>query len=334
MPPIQLLRTCSRPLSTLFTAGRRIVMENTSQPCSSLSRAIIHHHHSCRQHRLPTSRPFQSKSADSSSSTNVSTIKQQLHSLFQSATLFLPRVVAFCGTIHVTTEYGFNTVSCEGPSMEPTIIDGSFTCVLIDKFSHRIFGLETNNHDDDDMSRSSHNYCSPTESSCCDEHEAQIKENNHDNNTWLSLLKGVWKQHFASGLQRGDVVILHHPSKEATICKRIIGMPGDTIIRTDGGSRESNHRVKVSPGHLWIEGDNTLQSHDSRAYGAVPASLIIGKVVCRLWPLREYASLGLDANGIEHWERVRGRIGRGERPLPLRKNEGFEGSHVLKEQKC
>ncbi|KAL7494196.1 hypothetical protein ACHAWT_006275 [Skeletonema menzelii] len=219
--------------------------------------------------------------------------------------------------------------------MEPTIIDGSFTCVLIDKFSHRIFGLETNNHDDDDdMSRSSHNYCSPTESSCCDEHEAQIKENNHDNNTWLSLLKGVWKQHFASGLQRGDVVILHHPSKEATICKRIIGMPGDTIIRTDGGSRESNHRVKVSPGHLWIEGDNTLQSHDSRAYGAVPASLIIGKVVCRLWPLREYASLGLDANGIEHWERVRGRIGRGERPLPLRKHEGFEGSHVLKERKC
>lgn len=215
--------------------------------------------------------------------------------------------------------------------MEPTIIDGSFTCVLIDKFSHRIFGLETNDYEDEDMS-SHNNYGSPTES-CSDEHEAQTG-NNDDNNTWLSLLKGVWNQHFASGLQRGDVVILHHPSKEATICKRIIGMPGDTIVRTDGGSGESNHRVKVSPGHLWIEGDNTLQSHDSRAYGAVPASLIIGKVVCRLWPLREYASLGLDANGIEHWQRVRGRIGRGERPLPLKKNEGFEGSHVLRERKC
>ena len=220
--------------------------------------------------------------------------------------------------------------------MEPTIIDGSFTCVLIDKFSHRIFGLETNNHEHEDEDVSRHNCSNPvTASSCSDEHDAAQTENNDDNNTWLSLFKGVWKQHFASGLQRGDVVILNHPFKEATICKRIIGMPGDTIVRTDGGSRESNHRVKVSPGHLWIEGDNTLQSHDSRAYGAVPASLIIGKVVCRLWPLRDYASLGLDANGIEHWQRVRGRIGRGERPMPLKKNEGFEGSHVLRgERKC
>lgn len=213
--------------------------------------------------------------------------------------------------------------------MEPTIIDGSFTCVLIDKFSHRIFGLEKNN---DEGGRTSHNNCSTTE--CCSDHQDAETESDDDNNTWFSLFKGVWKQHFASGLQRGDVVILHHPSKEATICKRIIGMPGDTIVRTDGGSRESNHRVKVSPGHLWIEGDNTLQSHDSRAYGAVPASLIIGKVVCRLWPLREYASLGLDANGMEHWHRVRGRIGRGERPMPLKRDEGFEGSHVLRERKC
>ncbi|KAL7442743.1 hypothetical protein ACHAXM_008795 [Skeletonema potamos] len=326
MPPIHRLGAacCSRPLSTLFTAACRPAAMSTSQPNSILlplffSRAL---NHSCLQHqtqRLSTARPFSSKTNSNSS------IKQQIHSLYQSATLFLPRVVAFCGTIHVTTEYGFNTVSCEGPSMEPTIIDGSFTCVLIDRFSHRIFGLEKNDDDDDE----SHNR-SPA--ACSDEQDET--ENNDDDTTWLSLLRGVWEQHFASGLQRGDVVILHHPSKEATICKRIIGMPGDTIIRTDGGSRESNHRVKVSPGHLWIEGDNTLQSHDSRAYGAVPASLIIGKVVCRLWPLKEYASLGLDANGMEHWQRVRGRIGRGNRPLPLKRNEGFEGSHVLKERKC
>jgi len=334
MPLMQRLRTCSRPLPTLFTASCRLVVANTNQPflCSSkpiISRAVIHQHHSRRQRssqRLPISRLFSSNSASS----NESTIKQQVHSLFQSATLFLPRVIAFCGTIHVTTEYGFNTVSCEGPSMEPTIIDGSFTCVLIDKFSHRIFGLEKNN---DEGGRNSHSKfnCSTTE--CCSEKQDAETEND-DDNTWISLLKGVWEQHFSSGLQRGDVVIMHHPSKEATICKRIIGMPGDTIIRTDGGSRESNHRVKVSPGHLWIEGDNTLQSHDSRAYGAVPASLIVGKVVCRLWPLREYASLGLDANGMEHWQRIRGRIGRVERPMPLKKNEGFEGSHVLRERKC
>ena len=209
--------------------------------------------------------------------------------------------------------------------MEPTIIDGSFTCVLIDKFSHRIFGLEKS----DDC-----NYRRSFITNDCSNDDLKESKNNDNDGTWLSVLKGVWEQHFTSGLQRGDVVILHHPFKEATICKRIIGMPGDTIVRSDGGSRESNHRVKVERGHLWIEGDNTLQSHDSRAYGAVPASLIIGKVVCRLWPLREYASLGLDANGMEHWQRVPGRIGRGERPLPLKKNEGFEGSFVSRNKKC
>lgn len=338
---MQRLGACSRPLSTLFSAGagRCRSAAYISQPCSLQQSLFLRglHHHSCHyrhqtQQRVSTARLFfSSKSA--SNRFGIDAIFSEIYSLFESATLFLPRVVAFYGTIHVINEYGFNTVSCEGPSMEPTIIDGSFTCVLIEKFSHRIFGLETNDDDDDD----SYNF-SPT--ACCNEQEGEenIKDNNTTTTTattWLTLFKGIWEQHLTSGLQRGDVIILHHPCKEATICKRIIGLPGDTIIRTDGGSRESNHRVKVSPGHLWIEGDSTLQSHDSRAYGDVPASLIIGKVVCRLWPLKEYASLGLDANGMEHWQRVRGRIGRGERPLPLKKNESFEGSHVLmRERKC
>ena len=154
--------------------------------------------------------------------------------------------------------------------------------------------------------------------------------------SWYELMCGVWEQHFASGLQHGDVIILHHPSKEATICKRIIGMPGDVIVRTDGGDDDAHgiphHRV-VPPGHLWVEGDNTFNSLDSRAYGTVPASLVIGKVICRLWPLRDYVSLGLDGNGIEHWKRVSARIGRGERPqLKLmvgNENEADNGSHIL-----
>ena len=159
---------------------------------------------------------------------------------------------------------------------------------------------------------------------------------------WSSILQGIWKQHFTSGLQRGDVVILHHPSKEGSLCKRIIGLPGDIILRTDGGSEESNHRVTVPQGHLWVEGDNSLQSHDSRAYGPVPASLIVGQVICRLWPLREYVSLGLDANGVEHWRRVGARIGRRGRRLHIRKRDelgglggkdNFNGSYVLDEKR-
>lgn len=214
--------------------------------------------------------------------------------------------------------------------MEPTIIDGSHTCVLIERWSHRIFGLETNKTND--------------------------KDDQGDDSTpssWTALLQGIWKQHFTSGLQHGDVIVLHHPSEDATLCKRIIGMPGDTIVRTDGGSGDnycrhhttnnnnvtmsSNHLV-VPHGHLWIEGDNCYNSRDSRSYGSVPASLVIGKVICRLWPLRDYVSLGIDVNGIEHWKRVSARIGRGDRPTTIHSGNNnnnnnnhpeLNGSYVL-----
>lgn len=227
-------------------------------------------------------------------------------------------------------EYGIDTVSCAGPSMEPTIIDGSHTCVLIERWSHRIFGLETTKKTTDDIDEE-------------DDDAATLSE------SWTALLHGIWKQHFTSGLQHGDVIVLHHPSENATLCKRIIGLPGDTIVRTDGGSGDNfgynhntnNNKVTMSrkhlivpPGHLWIEGDNCYNSRDSRSYGSVPASLVIGKVICRLWPLRDYVSLGIDGNGIEHWKRVNARIGRGDRPTNIRpggnsNHPELNGSYVL-----
>ena len=231
--------------------------------------------------------------------------------------LFLPRFIAFMATLQLTTEYGFQTVSCEGPSMEPTIIDGSYSCILIERWSHRIFGLEKEDHASEKKKRKKKNLTVA---------DQQLED------SWYELLRGLWEQHFVSGLQHGDVIILHHPAKEATICKRIIGMPGDIIVRTDGGEsgsgvcEETNHRI-VPPGHLWIEGDNTRNSLDSRSYGTVPASLVIGKVICRLWPLRDYFSLGKDANGTEHWTRVSARLGRGERPA-FNQTENVNGSYV------
>lgn len=244
-------------------------------------------------------------------------LKELYEFVFIKLPILIPRFVAFGGTLHLTSQYGFNSVSCDGPSMEPTIIDGSYTCILIEQWSHRLFGLEKDiDHVDEN------------------EKETTIKEDGHSNHPeenenswdiWYALLSGIWKQHFASGLQHGDVIILNHPLKNSTVCKRIIGMPGDTIVRTDGVDKQSSHRT-VPPGHLWIEGDNTNNSTDSRSYGMVPASLVIGKVVCRLWPLREYASLGLDANDIEHWRRVDARIGRCR---PLTDN----GSYLLDNEK-
>ncbi|KAL3796957.1 hypothetical protein HJC23_000710 [Cyclotella cryptica] len=235
--------------------------------------------------------------------------------------LFSLRIVAFIGSVHITAEYGFKTFTCEGPSMEPTIIDHSYTLVLVDRWSHRLFGLESGY--DSDSGKYEHR--TARDGIAVSEEVDNLREFKE---ALFSVLNGIWKQHFKSGLQRGDVIILKHPLREGTLCKRIIGLPGDIIVRTDGGSEESHHRVSVPPGHFWIEGDNTSASADSRSYGAIPASLTVGKVICRLWPLRDYAWLGMDANGMHQWKRIDARIGRGERPMPVDGSE-FLGSHVL-----
>ena len=239
--------------------------------------------------------------------------------------VIVPRVFVFVGLLHVVPEYGFKCVTCEGPSMEPTIIDGSYTCVLVERFSHRIYGL---GGDDDASLGDGEPDTTANEDRC----RGAVDDDpmKHLIGQYETLMKGVWDQHFRTGLQRGDVIIAHHPLKVSTICKRIVALPGDIIQRTDGGSRETGHRIEVPKGHIWIEGDNSCASLDSREYGCVPASLVIGKVVCRLWPLREYVSLGLDGNGLEHWRYVSARIGRGRRPLDTRTGkEQMNGSFVV-----
>ena len=118
--------------------------------------------------------------------------------------------------------------------------------------------------------------------------------------------EGRWDRfrsnYFWTGLHRGDVIVAMHPQKEGTICKRIIGLPGDEIILKQsqytmshfvGKSRRATARqrrslVKVPDGHVWLEGDNSRNSRDSREYGPIPAAMIVGRVpfrVWRAWPL-------------------------------------------------
>jgi signal peptidase I len=40
--------------------------------------------------------------------------------------------------------------------------------------------------------------------------------------------------------------------------------------------------VKIPKGHVWLEGDNKHDSHDSRYYGPVPSSMLQGRVVMRV----------------------------------------------------
>ncbi|GMI09329.1 hypothetical protein TrRE_jg10293 [Triparma retinervis] len=94
------------------------------------------------------------------------------------------------------------------------------------------------------------------------------------------------------GLSRGDVVIasgVHSSSpRYGFVCKRVAAVPGD-VVHLDSLYHGVNDprrggKVAVPDGRVWLEGDNPPKSRDSRHYGVIPASLIIGRVVWRLWP--------------------------------------------------
>jgi signal peptidase I len=118
--------------------------------------------------------------------------------------------------------------------------------------------------------------------------------------------------------RRGEIVVFHAPKLAAQQCtggifvKRVIGLPGDVWSERDGytyidGKRLSEPYVQPDrrdmdtktlhdippvgrlhriPKDMYLmEGDNRAHSCDSRVWGLVPRSSIIGKVFLTYWPL-------------------------------------------------
>ena len=109
--------------------------------------------------------------------------------------------------------------------------------------------------------------------------------------------------HGRAGLKLGDIVQAQHPLfPRMAIGKRVVGMPGDYVLRdenlaaTAGGAwvegfgdgraeQPGNHErseplmVQVPEGHVWLAGDNMAWSRDSRFYGPVPLALIKAKTL-------------------------------------------------------
>ncbi|KAG8920810.1 hypothetical protein FRC03_001588 [Tulasnella sp. 419] len=84
-------------------------------------------------------------------------------------------------------------------------------------------------------------------------------------------------------ISRGDIVVATKPTTpDYVICKRVIGLPGDTVC-IDPMENPPRH-VVIPRGHVWLQGDNMFNSTDSRHYGPVPVGLLQGKVIARLWP--------------------------------------------------
>ena len=72
------------------------------------------------------------------------------------------------------------------------------------------------------------------------------------------------------------VVTISPTEPKHLICKRVLGLPGDTVWMFDSVTT-------VPKGHIWLQGDNAYKSLDSRAFGPVPIGLIQGLVVCKVY---------------------------------------------------
>ena len=121
-------------------------------------------------------------------------------------------------------------------------------------------------------------------------------------------------------VDRGDIVVFSRPPAEDCggpevndLVKRVIGLPGETISTSGGyvyidGKRLNETWLPASkqgttgegppgspsnldrPFHIpandyFVMGDNRTDSCDSRYWGPIARSLIVGKVEFRVWPL-------------------------------------------------
>ncbi|KIY63639.1 LexA/Signal peptidase [Cylindrobasidium torrendii FP15055 ss-10] len=83
---------------------------------------------------------------------------------------------------------------------------------------------------------------------------------------------------------RGELITFKSPQDPTKIvCKRIIGLPGDTVcVDPSGRQAPSDGYVLIPRGHLWVTGDNLPYSRDSRTYGPVSMGLVRSRLFARV----------------------------------------------------
>jgi signal peptidase I len=112
-----------------------------------------------------------------------------------------------------------------------------------------------------------------------------------------------------SSIHRGDILVFRRPPSEncggapvSDLVKRVIGLPGDHVSSNGNTIYINGHalneswshieplggvigNVTVPAGRYFMMGDNHPNSCDSRSWGTISRSYVVGRVVMRIWPL-------------------------------------------------
>ena len=105
-----------------------------------------------------------------------------------------------------------------------------------------------------------------------------------------------------SSVAVGELVVAADPLGDGLIVKRVVAVGGDTVGFEDGVLVRNGRPVAepytrdvldgvyygpdtVPPGAVYLLGDNRFDSVDSREFGPVPVSSVVGHVVARLLPV-------------------------------------------------
>ena len=128
--------------------------------------------------------------------------------------------------------------------------------------------------------------------------------------------------------ERGDVIVFRYPENpEVVFIKRVVGVPGDVLGVRDGrlyvnGGKVAEpyvHRTggridptvaqatvagstmhdpwslaepyRIPEGNYFVMGDNRTDSDDSRDWGTVPRTAIVGEGLATYWPLSRLRAL-------------------------------------------
>jgi signal peptidase I len=116
---------------------------------------------------------------------------------------------------------------------------------------------------------------------------------------------GAGPRYLFGGPRRGDVAVFHAPTQSpADYLKRIIALPGDTIVISAGQVLVNGERLdepyvrfpatytyptdgqpeQVPQGYYFVLGDNRPDSFDSHLGWLVSADALVGRAWVRYWP--------------------------------------------------